>query len=811
MTKKLCPTAVSLFNMFLFACTLLSLHVNLHGFLHAQASVDLSNATIVVGDGKLLQAEKIAATILSEEIQKRSGSVLATSTTSEKATGPKIFLTSKTNPPSWKSLIPADVLLEPALNEAEGYCIDVQTVQGKPPEVWIVGSDARGAMFGVGQLLRQMELLDGKASIKSGYHKATSPNKPIRGHQIGYRPRANSWDAWTIEQFDQYFRDMVVFGANCMENIPFQDDDPQSLMKYSREQMNIEFAKLCIKYDLDHWLWVPVEFSVADDAKKADEFLKRQEAFYSVCPRLDAIFVPGGDPGNNSSASLLPYLEQMAAMVQKYHPKAKVWLSLQGLKDQDIDDFYSYIDTKKPAWFGGVVMGPSSPPMEATRQRLPSQYPLRWYPDITHIVRCQYPIPWLDPTWGLTIGREGVNPRPQDYAAIYQNDYRLTDGFLSYTDGIHDDFNKNLWSSLAWDPSRSTREIANEYASYFFRSDLAEIGTAAIFGLEANLRGPAETNGSVVGTLTLWQQMESQLSESKRNWRFDMHLFRAYFDAYTQARLVYESSLESAALKQLDQAKLLGVEASITAAEEILSQADSAPVHAEWKRKAEQLADRLFESIGYQTSVPKYGASGYERGCMIDYINYPLNNRWWIEDQFALVRQLPTKDDQLAKIEKIVDWENPGHGGYYEALGHVGKSLHMIKLLNAGDAMRHYHQLPMPTQRNIGPARNKLRMSFHIYHDDLPTLKYNSLDPKGHYTVKLFAQRESPLQIDGQLAKKIHTGEQFDQVTEQEFEVPASAIADGQIELSWAKLDEKHLNWRQRHYVTDVWIVRQER
>jgi hypothetical protein len=776
--------------------------------LQAQALADLSKASIIVGEGPLPPAEKVASSILSEEVQKRTGLKWSLSSRAEDVSGGKIFLASKANLPAWKSQIPEEILRAPVLARAEGFCIQVQVSNSGAPLVWIIGSDARGVMFGVGQLLRKMELLAGKATIAGNYYKATSPNKPIRGHQIGYRPRANSWDAWTIEQFDQYFRDMVVFGANSMENIPFQDDGPHPLMKYSREQMNIEFAKLCAKYDLDHWLWVPVEFTVADDAQKSAEFLKQQEAVYSACPRLDAIFVPGGDPGHNASASLLPYLEKMAAVLEKHHPKAKIWLSMQGFKGQDIDDFYDYLAKQNPKWFGGAVMGPSSPPMEVTRQRLPSQYPLRWYPDITHNVRCQYPIPWLDPTWGLTIGREGVNPRPQDFSAIYQNDYRLTDGFLSYTDGIHDDFNKNLWTAMAWDPERSIRETTNEYARYFFRSDMGEIGTAAIFGLEENLRGPAETNGSVQGTLALWQKMESELPDSQRNWRFDMHLFRAYFDAYTHARLIYESKLEADALELLSEAHRVGVEPAMAGALQMLTRAETTRTHVDWLHKAEQLADRLFETIGYQTSVPKYGASGYERGCMMDYINYPLNNRWWIEDQLAMVRQLSDKTEQLKKLQRCVDWENPGPGGYYEAVGHVGKSLHMIKLQNAGDSMRHYYDLPMPTQRNIGPERNKLRMSFHVYHDSLPALKYNALDPKGKYTVKLFSQRESPLEIDGQLAKKILTGEQFEQVIEQEFEVPESALVDGKIELTWAPLDEQHLNWRQRHYVTDIWILR---
>lgn len=799
MTDCLCK------NSLLLACLLF--WPDASASAHAQTLIDLSKAIVITRDGDLPAAEKIAPSILADEVQKRSGCVWPIEAVPDRGPAAQIFLASKANLPSWKSLIPAALLAEAALDRPEGFCLNVLAQPGQPPQVWVVGSDSRGVMFGVGQLLRQLKLSSGQVTIASGYHLTSAPDRPIRGHQIGYRPRANSWDAWTVAQFDQYFRDMVVFGANCVENIPFQDDDPRPLMKYARDEMNVQFARLCSKYDLDHWLWIPVEFLISEDAQQAESFLMRQRALYAACSRVDAIFVPGGDPGHNPSAALLPYLEKMAAAVQERHPSAKVWLSLQGFQEKDIDDCFDYIDEHQPDWLGGLVMGPSSPPLEATRRRLPSRYRMRWYPDITHNVRCQYPIPWLDPAWGLTIGREGVNPRPQDYAAIYQNDYRLTDGFLSYSDGIHDDFNKSLWSSMAWDPSRSIREIAGEYARYFFRSDLDELGTDAILGLEANLRGPALLNGSVRGTLGLWQQMERILPESHRNWRFDLHLFRAYYDAYTQARLVDENRLESAALRLLDQAAQTGVNSAVKAALAKLGDVDASPEQRNLLKKIERLADRLFDSIGYQTSVPKYGASGYERGCMMDYLHYPLNNRWWIEDQLAQVQRLPATEQRLEHIQRIVNWENPGPGGYYEALGHVGKSLHMVKLQNAGDAMRHYHDLPMPTQRNIGPGQNKLRISFHVYQDELRPLRYHSLDPGGKYTVKLLAQRESPLEIDGQPAKKIRTGQQFDQVTEQEFEVPASALADGALELTWSPLDERHLNWRMRHYVTDLWII----
>ena len=178
-------------------------------------------------------------------------------------------------------------------------------------------------------------------------------------------------------------------------------------MKYPRTEMNLKFAELCDKYDLDHWIWVPVLVKLPEAAEET-AFLEQQEAYYRQVKRLDAIFVPGGDPGDNKAHLLLPFLERMAALVTKYHPDAKIWLSLQHFKSDDVDFLFAYLDQHKPSWFGGLVMGPGSPPMESTRRRLPDPYQLRWYPDITHTVRCQYPVPWLDPALGMTLGRECV-------------------------------------------------------------------------------------------------------------------------------------------------------------------------------------------------------------------------------------------------------------------------------------------------------------------------------------------------------------------------------------------------------------------
>ncbi len=791
-----CATCTTTFCLFLMAAS----------SVQAQA-IDLTKATIVIRSGDLPAGEKIAPTILAEEIARRTGLQFKVTTEWPAKADTIIAISTVANAPSWANQIGTTIDSVP--KQAEAFSINVMAPEkGSPAIVVITGSDSRGAMFGVGKLLRSLSWKTGEVSIGADFKASEAPERPLRGHQIGYRDTANSWDAWTYDQYDQYFRDLAIFGANAVENIPWHDDKRSPVMKYSRDEMNLKFGELCEKYELQHWVWVPVLVRLPKESEEVS-FLQQQEALYSKLKRLDAIFVPGGDPGNNKPDALLPHLERMAELAIKYHPKTKIWLSLQAFTPEDIDFLYQYLDQKKPTWFGGLVMGPSSPPMESTRKRLPNQYQLRWYPDITHCVRCQYPVPWIDPALGMTLGREPVNPRPVDYTDIYRMDYTFTDGFLTYSDGVHDDFNKNLWTQLGWNPNTNPREIARDYARFFFRSDLTEMGTDGLFALESDTRGPLAENGSIAATFLLWKELEHRLPNPGSKWRFRMHLFRAYYAYFTRNRLLYETELERQALEKLSQAGQRGVAEPLKEAREILERAVTHPSDPELIVRLNAFGDELFQEIGLQTSVPKYHASGSQRGAVLDFLDIPLNNRWWLEDQFDKIAKMTDTGEQLKRIDVIRNWENPGDHGYYDVIGHVGRSPRIVKLLNGGDAMRHENDIPMPTQRWMSEKRNGLRQAWHLYMDSVPPgIIYNDLDSSGQYIVKLFSQRESPLVIDGVKAQQIETGETYDRVTERIFEVPTEASKDGRITLTWEPLDEKHLNWRDRHYVTDIWVMK---
>ena len=83
--------------------------------------------------------------------------------------------------------------------KAEGYKI---AVVPKKNVVLVVGNDSRGVLYGIGKLLRKLELSQGQILLPSDLNIASSPAYPIRGHQLGYRPKTNSYDAFSVEQFD---------------------------------------------------------------------------------------------------------------------------------------------------------------------------------------------------------------------------------------------------------------------------------------------------------------------------------------------------------------------------------------------------------------------------------------------------------------------------------------------------------------------------------------------------------------------------------------------------------------------------------
>jgi hypothetical protein len=162
--------------------------------------------------------------------------------------------------------------------------------------------------------------------------------------------------------------------------------------------MMIEMSRICDQYGLQVWVWYPAMDPNYADAATVASALKEWEHFYQVLPRIDALFVPGGDPGHTEPKAMLSFLEKQSASLRRYHPKAQMWMSPQGFTRAWMDGFFSLADNSHAqTWLDGVVFGPQSRlSLPEFRKRLPKHYPIRFYPDITHSVGCQYPVPDWD-------------------------------------------------------------------------------------------------------------------------------------------------------------------------------------------------------------------------------------------------------------------------------------------------------------------------------------------------------------------------------------------------------------------------------
>jgi hypothetical protein len=752
--------------------------------------LDLSRATILVSKQIKSPVKESSGIILMEEVGKRSSLELKSDEKWDHKT--IIACALSTDNDLFGELVPKREGVNLPESKKEGYRLFHEIRDGKNI-LWIIGADERGILYGIGKLLMTAKISDKQIVLEPATDVASSPEYAIRGHQFGYRMTANSWDSWTIAQFDQHIREQVLFGSNSIEGIPFQDERPDTLMKVSRSVMNIELSKICDRYGADYWIWAAAEVDLKHPKQRQD-LLDKYEAFFKGCSRFDGVFFPGGDPGDNHPSLVMPFLEEMTTILHKYHPNAGMWISLQGFDKEKVDYFFKYLEEKNPEWLTGVANGPSSPPIAEERRRLPKKYKLRSYPDLTHTVRCQFPVKKWDQAFALTEGRECTNPQPLYYAEVHNHDAPFTDGFISYSDGIHDDVNKVVWSQMAWNTKNNVKNVVVDYCGFFFGSKIGHEAAEAVLALEQNWVGPILGNTAIVKTLEHWKKLETENPQLAGNWRWQQLVMRAYYDAYIQQRLAYEVKLETEANDILAKAKTVGADKSMDEALAHVQLADKEFVAQDLKQKAIFYIDELFKSVGLQTSVKLYNAAGSERGCVRDFIDFPLNNRWWLEDEFKKIKEMKSEKEKLARLDFIRNYEYPGEGSFYDNISSV-YAKHVTS--ETEDAIDYLWE-------NDGLSRKRLSTQLFQF---TPELQYNEIDPNSDYLIRVSGQGEALLRANGVRLKPTRYEKGSGQF--KEFPLPKALIREGKLNITFDKPNEEHLNWRAQSRVTDVWVLKQ--
>lgn len=752
------------------------------------------NAVVVLA-GSPTTPQKKAAQMLVEEIEKRTQLRLKIS-----------------------SQVPAGaptIQLRLAAGKPESF-----TIASTNNEVVVSGADDRGIVFGAGYLLRQFHMSRQRLELDANLKIATGPKYAVRGQQLGYRPKTNAYDAWNVAMWEQYIRELAIFGNNTIELIPPRSDDNDDSPHFPlpKIEMMVEMSRIANEYGLDVSIWYPAMDKDYSDAATVEFALKEWEEVFRKLPRIDAIFVPGGDPGHTQPKYMFGLLEKQTASLHKYHPKAQMWLSPQGFTKDWRDEFWGLM-AKDPKWLSGLVFGPQVyGSLEEFRGLTPKRFPIRFYPDITHSIHAEFPVPDWDLAYATTEGRETINPRPVDETAIFHRYQKFADGFVSYSEGCNDDVNKFVWSGLLWNPEASTKSILTDFSRFFIGDDMADDFANGLFALEQNWRGPLASNRQVPVTIAQFKDMERRATPQQRlNWRFQEALYRAYYDAYVQSRLLSENRQEEMAMAALAKAKRnwpLTSVGSLKAMEEAQSILDSDMRTAdarEYRARVFELAEALFQSIHMQLSVDRYKAIGIDRGANLDAIDFALNNRVWLENRFDQIRAMAAETERIAKIDEILNWTDPGPGGYYDALGIVNQRPHLAM----GETYAQDPDFLKSPLISFGSSpqrgwRTTTAADGEIIQDRPLRMRYTDLDPSAKYKVRVTYggdSRRVAVRLTAN-SMEVHPFREKGATQEPvEFEIPQQATASGTLTLEWTRTPGLGGNGRGTQ-VSEVWLIK---
>jgi hypothetical protein len=534
---------------------------------------------------------------------------------------------------------------------------------------------------------------------------------------------------------------------------------------------------------------------------------------------VSAIFVPSGDPGNVPPRELMPMLARQTEQLKRLHPGAQMWISMQSFTQPRFDEMLEILDSE-PEWLTGIVHGPQTRiSIAKLRERLPSRYAIRGYPDITHSMRCEYPVPDWDLAYALTEGREVINPRPVDHTNIFRLYKDTTRGVITYSEGCNDDVNKMIWSRLCWDPDAKAIDTLREYSRYFIGEQYTDDFAQGLLALERNWRGPLATNQSIITTLQQFRAMEAAAEpRTRRNWRFQQALYRATYDAYQHNRLIEETAQEKEAMKILAGARQLGALKAIDEAEAILDRADDPTNANPLENRVNELAEALFQSIGMQLSVAKYQAIDVGRGANLDELNVPLNNRLWLKERFAALRKLDSDAAIYRGLEEIFRWTDPGPGGFYDDLGNPSRQPHLVREGNYRNDPG-YLETPTIAFRSVPNWRRSWCTHVDGLYQTPVTLRYNDLDSNARYKLRIVYAGDNfdvKIRLVAVPSTEDAPGQEIEihpfqakplPVAPVEFEIPREATSSGTLTLTWQSNPERGGPGRGCQ-IAEVWLIK---
>ncbi|KAA3663204.1 MAG: hypothetical protein DWQ10_00655, partial [Calditrichaeota bacterium] len=681
-----------------------------------------------------------------------------------------------------KHRIPVLSELEPG---PEGFLLKIFP-DANNPVLLAASVDDRGCLYAIGELLRQAVIQNGQITLPDDLHIRTAPAFEIRGTQFGQsgvaKKLAHVRD-WTAEETQRVILDYALAGANIFNAAPgpmFDFIKSLGLMTQGGFGANTSGRG------------VPAEWNAAESigrigyvclsVPEARVFmLQKCEEQFKNSPTYDLVKFHGGDGGGCECDKCNPYgltfikmVEEMAAIIHKYHPQSRIYFTNQKFDNEDDNAIFAYLNEKPRDWLWAWGYGPGSDatswqpghrqthrmdlfrypgfgpyglyPKEILHQ-LPKRHVLVYYNEITHWKYAQHAYiqmyPRADrngdlpphrshdiyerrPDQFLTMvyNRRSFFAWPCYYHRVFNDLMPYGVGDITHSSGHHDHFNQWMWQRLLWAPRTSVEDVVDEYCQTWFGREAAPLMAKAIFQLEENLEEQPGTSlwekSGIDDYYALVKKAGKRMpaSQMKTNWLWRMYMQKAALDKYAKLAVQQQMALQRR-IEQRSSAVLQdkGSNAEIDA---MLAWFDGMQESAEMEQLREE-ARQLGEESDALFGVRSEGYFNLEH----DFVGLG-----WLKRQLQRAKEA-TSEKKNAHLAMIVDYENPGEGGFYDNLGTANPAPHVV----FGYPYDHGQPYVFP-MLDEGNRPSQRAMHFTQNEDQGVTLFYNELDTKAAYRVR---------------------------------------------------------------------------
>jgi hypothetical protein len=257
-------------------------------------------------------------------------------------------------------------------------------------------------------------------------------------------------------------------------------------------------------------------------------------------------------------------------------------------------------------------------------------------------------------------------------AAAFADQAPGTRGFIAYSEGVNDDWNLAQWLALAWNPRARPRAIALAHARRFIGDDRF---AALPLALEQDWRGDPARNPAIARTLAATRALNPA---GWADWRIDLYRYRAVYDALVAQRWASAQAADRAAMRALALAPRSGSAAAVARARRALARPET-PAALALYEELQALAARLWDKARMQLSVPRYGASNWERGANLDRAMADLTDRAALAPRLAAALTLPGEPARAAALAALADRADRRHGAIHDDLGLPGAQPHLLR------------------------------------------------------------------------------------------------------------------------------------